>query len=64
MKSNLPRSTPWSFANIAVKPPRHASICNPIFFLFAIDANGSIGSNVPYAKLGKDPTMQTVLESI
>lgn len=64
MKSNLPKSTPWSFAKTAVNPPKHASTCNPIYLFLAIDANYSIGSKIPYPKLGKDPTMQTVLESI
>lgn len=64
VKSNLPKSTPWSLANTAVNPPKQASTCNPIFFLFAIPANYSIGSYVPYGKLGNEPTIQTVLLSI
>ena len=47
VKSNFPKSKPWSFAKIAVNPPKHASTCNPIFFLLAIDANYSIGSEIP-----------------
>ena len=47
VKSNFPKSTPWSLAKIAVNPPKQASTCNPIFFLFAMAANYSIGSHVP-----------------
>lgn len=60
----MPKSIPDSFANAIVNPPKQASTCKPTFLDFAILANYSIGSYVPYGKFGNEPTIHTVSEFI
>jgi hypothetical protein len=48
----------------ATNPPKHPSMCTPMSYFFPISASYSIGSTIPWGKLGYDPIIRIVFESI
>ena len=61
LKSNGSISISFSLANGIIKPPKHASTCNPIFHFFAMVPRFFMGSIIKYGKLGAEPTSYTII---